>query len=61
MPEAARDIYRRYQNGRISRARAKDLLGDDWDEVAQIMSIQRARKGNERYGYSAEELTEFFG
>ncbi len=58
--EEKTEIYRRFINSRISRARAQALLGDDWEEIAQIVSIRRARDSNEDNGYSGDELTEMF-
>jgi len=54
------EIYQMFIDGRTNRARARDLLGDDWEEVAQKQSMRRARESNQENGYSGEELTEMF-
>ncbi|RNJ22070.1 hypothetical protein Nmn1133_14110 [Halosegnis longus] len=54
------EIYRRFATGTLGRARAKDLLGEHWEETAQIASIRDAQEANEEGGYSADELSQIF-
>lgn len=61
IPEEKFELYHRFSDGRMSRSRAKELIGDDWEEVRQIVSIRRARESNRKNGYSAEEFTGIFG
>ncbi|WP_143823787.1 hypothetical protein [Halosegnis longus] len=52
------EVYRRFVNGKISQSRAKDLLGENWEETAQVASIRYAQRANEESGYSADELSQ---
>lgn len=54
------EIYRRFVSGTLGRARATDLLGEHWEETAQIASIRDAQEANEESGYSANELSQIF-
>lgn len=58
--EAMTEVYRRFVDGKISQARAKDLLGEQWEETAQVASIRSAQRANEESGHSAEKLSQIF-
>lgn len=59
-PDEELEIYRRFARGEISRSRAESLIGDNWEEVAQIVSMRQSRNSNQQNGYSADELSEMF-
>lgn len=50
------EVYHQFVCGSIPQSRAKDLIGDDWETVAQVASIKIALKSNEQNGYPPDEL-----
>lgn len=50
------EVYQKFVGSDISRSRAKELIGDNWETVAQVVSIKNTQKSNEENGVSSDEL-----
>lgn len=50
------EVYQIFVGGDISRFCAKELIGDNWETVAQVVPIKNAQKSNEENGFSSDEL-----
>ncbi|WP_312908221.1 hypothetical protein [Natronosalvus caseinilyticus] len=52
------EVYQRFVRGDIPRSRARKLIGDDWETVAQAVSIKNAQESNEENEFSPDELAD---
>lgn len=53
------DIYKQFYHDEISRSEAESRIGDNWEEVSQIATMELCREEQDKPGIS--ELQEAFG